>query len=166
MTTEQTSTESTGSEGTGIVRDYIREALYPVEDFPRHIFLNFDQIMIDHFVAVVLPVHQGSILDGQNRETMKRVAGEQLSLVVLLRDHPQVLMQIYAPLIRRFLKQKTADKDQQQDIYQEIAVRLLHKKLSSIHRHYRFDFAKKRLFSSNISDSMRFVVIIKGNFIV
>jgi hypothetical protein len=118
-----------GSSRLAVVQNYVRQYLYPAGDFPRHIFLDLDQILISHFANVVLPPHKHTACTDQKREDIERLAAEYLDIKVLLKDYPQVLVKIYSPLIQRFLRQKTPDPDRRKDIYQEVVVRLLEKKL-------------------------------------
>lgn len=159
MSRKQIDGQTDDNKRAAVVQRYVEEYLYPAEYFPRHIFLDIDHILVSHFNQAVLPAHQHLRVPERNPQALEKLAAEHLDVKSLLRDHPQILVNVYTPLIQRFLRQKIADPETQRDVYQEVVVRLLQKKLAGIYRHYRFDFDKKRLFSSYFMVTVRNIYI-------
>ncbi len=110
------------------IKKIIDERLYPPDKFPRSLFPDLVQILTD------LCKKKGVGTSGRLEETVIKY----VSLKSLLYKEPGTLTVIYRNLIRRYVNKKHSEKNEIEEIVQEIIMRLLNSKIKGIRTHFDF----------------------------
>jgi len=145
-----------------IVVQVITQDLYPEKEYPRTLFPDLPDILLNRFYE--------SISDRKNlyhiyknsndKEEIENIAKKILAFKNLLENHPQTVVLIYRTYIKKFVKYKHNNAEEWEDIYQEIITRLIAGKIYRIQKKFDFSyqyqtFSQKSFFTSYLMVSVR-----------
>jgi len=111
------------------IKKIIDEKLYPSDKFPRSLFPDLVPVLTN------LCKKKGVDTSRQLEKTVVKCVG----LKSLLYEEPGTLTIIYSNLIRRYVNKKHSEKNEIEEIVQEIIMHLLNSKIKGIKK--RFDFS-------------------------
>ncbi len=142
------------------VKDIIDKKLYPCEKFPRTLFPDLVSILTELFNKYE---RANIIKNGENEipctEDFEKKIYQTISLSALLNNDPGTLALIYKDLIFKFIFKRHANKEDVEEIVQEIITRFLHKKIDAIRRRFNFDNPELPTFTSYFMVTVRNIYI-------
>lgn len=142
------------------VKDVIDRKLYPCEKFPRTLFPNLVSILTELFHKYE---KANKSENGEKEipcsEDFEKKISQTISLGALLNNEPGTLALIYKDLIFKFIFKRHANKDDVEEIVQEIITRFLHNKIDAIRRRFNFDDPELPTFTSYFMVTVRNIYI-------
>jgi hypothetical protein len=144
-----------------LIRDVIKNQLYPANVFPRTLFPDLDQILLKHFTDFLKANtnRRNSFQLSRNDEELKEMINDILCFESILGDYPQIIILIYRRLISRYIYSKHMIFHEREDILQEVITRLLSNKMGKIQELYDFKFKKNPSFTSYFMVTVRNIYI-------
>ena len=142
------------------VRDIIDKKLYPCEKFPRPLFPDLVSILTELFWK-----NEKVNTVGKNKkdipysEDLEKKISETVSLGALLSNDPGTIALIYKDLIFKFIFKRHWNKEEVEEIVQEIITRFLLNKTEAIRRRFNFDDPELPTFTSYFMVTVRNIYI-------
>ena len=145
-----------------VVLQLIRSELYPEEEFPKNLFPDLATVLFDCFLEVIrsreelLEIYRHTA----NNTRIEQLAQEVLAFKNLLENHPQTVVMMYRNYIKKFIKYKHVNRDEWEDVFQEVITRLISGKIYRIREKFDFsyhyqNFPKKSFFTSYLMVTVR-----------
>ncbi|MEN8153816.1 MAG: hypothetical protein ABFR75_07310 [Acidobacteriota bacterium] len=147
-------------EPSGILENIIREHLYPEDKFPSRIFPDLIPILFSLFKKET--GYQDKVnLNFQNGdpEYLKKQIVSLLNLKALVKNHPDIVVLLYRNLISIYISKKHFNKNEIEDIVQEIITRILDKNIHKIRETFDFTDTQNPTFSSYFLVTIRNIYI-------
>ena len=142
------------------VRDIIDKKLYPCEKFPRSLFPDLVSTLTELFWKNEKANTMGK---GEKEipysEDLEKKISETVSLGALLSNDPGTIALIYKDLIFKFIFKRHWNKEEVEEIVQEIITRFLLNKTEAIRRRFNFDDPELPTFTSYFMVTVRNIYI-------
>ncbi len=132
------------------IREIIDEKLYPTDRFPRSLFPDLVTVLGDlcrNGDSNEIPV-----------EPIEWIASK-VSIRSLLKNDPGTLVIIYKDLIYKYIFKRHLNKDEVEEIVQEIITRFLKDKITGIRKRFNFDDPESPTFTSYFLVTIRNIYI-------
>ncbi len=147
-------------ENTYQVKNIIDKVLYPEKKFPRSLFPNLITILTALYrdkEKIISSENIGLIIEGPEgiEERVCKIVG----LKALLNNDPGTLVLIYRDLMYKYIFKRHTNKDEVEEIVQEIITRLLKNKIKSIRKRFNFDDPALPTFTSYFLVTIRNIYI-------
>jgi len=141
---------------SGILENIIREHLYPENEFPTALFPDLIKTLTNLFFSE--RIKSGS-LENTKFTTIKKEALSQLNLNTLIKKHPDIVILLYRNIIVNYITRKHFNKNEVEDIVQEIITKILDKKIDRIRNVFNFTDIKNPTFTSYFMVTIRNIYI-------
>lgn len=137
--------------------------LYPAETYPRHLFPDIRQILMNLFQKAMKSKEYPRLREidsaKQGEHHIIQLAREFLDFRNLLKNHPQAVVLLYRHCIEKYVKQRHMAVHEWEDLVQEILTRLITRKMSRIQEKYDFNFKEMPSFKSYLMVTVRNIYI-------
>ncbi len=138
----------------------IREQLYPEDNFPLRVFPDLIPLLSNLFYEERKNMKKENFNSPDKKlKEINEQAVKLLNLNSLVKNHPDILVLLYRNLISNYISRKHFDKNEVEDIIQEIITRILNNKIERIKD--TFDFAD----TQNPTFTSYFMVTIRNIYI-
>jgi len=141
---------------SGILENIIREHLYPENEFPTALFPDLIKTLTNLFFSE--RIKSGS-LENTKVTAIKKEALSQLNLNTLIKKHPDIVILLYRNIIVNYITRKHFNKNEVEDIVQEIITKILDKKIDRIRNVFNFTDIKNPTFTSYFMVTIRNIYI-------
>ena len=142
------------------IRNIIDEKLYPEGKFPRSLFPDIISVLTDLYIKSEKEKSRGK--DEENSPQtpyLEEMILEVVGLKSLLEKNPGTIALIYKDLIFKFIFKRHINKDEVEEIVQEILTRFLQDKINGIRRRFNFDDPELPTFTSYFMVTVRNIYI-------
>lgn len=133
------------------IRNIIEKKLYPDDKFPRSLFPDI--------ISILTNLYLKSENHSPNTEDLEKKISEVVGLKSLLNRDPGTIALIYKALIFKFIFKRHPNKDDVEEIVQEILTRFLNDKIHGIRRRFNLDDPELPTFTSYFMVTIRNIYI-------
>ena len=132
-----------------ILKSYISEVLYPIENYPRNLFPDLENIVYGVLCTKIKKISQFEKISSKiSAKKLQRIASQFVSLHELIKHNPHDVVLIFRHYIYRYIHYTHGYKNEVDDINQEVLKAFLTEKIHRIKNNYRRDFKKNENFLS------------------
>jgi len=143
-------------ENINFVQSYLKTVLYPEDQYPREKYNCLDKILISYFLGIInKDKNYKKIYQSSDIDKLKELLEKTLSFRKIMQKNPYLVVVMHEGFITRFIYKNQWRNGNQDDIKQEVILRLLNTKIHKICKQYKKKFKKNENFLSFFMLSLR-----------
>lgn len=147
-------------ENVKFVQTYLKTVLYPEDKYPREKYNCLDKILISYFLGLINKNdNYKKIYQSSNHNELKELLEQTLSFRKIIQNDPYLVVVMHEGFITRYIYKFQWRYGNQEDVKQEVILKLLHSKIHRICKQFKKKYKKNEKFLSFFMLSLRYTYI-------